>query len=211
VRGDIHPEAIALVVYNERTYNPNGFRSDYVQLLGYYLENESNSLFGAPATVTLPGKGLGFGSMHTGAVNELYPDWTLRQTIIARMNFDYAAPLIAADMDQKATIYEQITGGRISIRNDPVMLTWAFNTSIDNVVSSAEAVRSSLDAGAQSVAFDVYQNSQMQGGGMAVHSIQNLPLFPTIQPLVPLAPSAVPYTFGSKPPAVTPTPSPPGH
>ncbi len=98
----IHPEAIALAVYNESSHNISGWASDPLQYAGFI------------ATGTLVGQGLGFGSMHSAAVTELYPNWSQRQSVIARMNFDYAAPLIAADMDFKASIYEQITGGRLT-------------------------------------------------------------------------------------------------
>jgi hypothetical protein len=189
---NVHPAAIALAVYNESQYNMTGWLSDY----GQYGLYAAGDLAGKD---WLLGKGLGFGSMHTDEVSSLYPAWTPRQTVIARMNYEYAAPLIAADMDLKASMYEQITG--ISIRNDPAMLTWAFNTSARNVFDSANAKADLFRGGATSVEFDIYQNTQLGGMGMAWWSQENVSRFPSFAPLSPLPNSPVPYRFPARPPA----------
>ncbi len=143
--------------------------------------------------------------MHTTTVlgggkdEPLYPDWSMRQSVIGRMNFEYAAPLIAADMDRKAAIYEQITGGAISIRDDPVMLTWAYNTSIDAVMASAKNAAAALNNGASTYTFDIYQNTQLGGKGMGYYAEQYLPRFDIFKPVNSLPSSPVPYNFGRKP------------
>jgi hypothetical protein len=53
-------------------------------------------------------------------------------------------------------------------------------------------------------------NYNPRGGGMAVHSQQNLNLFQFFQPLNPLPTSQVPYSFGHKSPVVTPATKPTG-
>jgi len=176
----IHPEAIALSTYIEAEHNMGGWLSDYGQYTDFL------------ATGNLPGQGLGFGSMHTTTIQgggaekyPLYPDWTTRQTVIARMNFEYAAPLIAADMDRKAAIYEQITGGAINIRDDPVMLSWAYNPSTENVIRSAQNAAQAIASGATYHTFDIYQNKQLGGIGMGAYAQQYLPKFSAFQPLIP--------------------------
>ena len=146
-----------------------------------------------------PGTGLGYGSMHTSTVGELYPGWSARQTVIARMNFEYAAPLVAAEMDRKAAIYEQFTGGAISIRNDPVMLAWAYNTSLDSVVQSAKNAAAAVNAGSTSHTFDIYQNKELGEEGMGYYAQVNLSRFRSFSPTFKLPASRIPYNFPPRP------------
>lgn len=52
-----------------------------------------------------------------------------------------------------------------------------------------------LGSGGQSVTFDIFQNRQLGGNGMAYYSQENLPRFQRITPLNPLPASPTPYKF----------------
>jgi hypothetical protein len=79
------------------------------------------------------------------------------------------------------------------------MLTWAFNTSRENVFNSAQAKAALISNGAPSVQFDIYSNKELGGMGMAWWSQENLSRFQSFVPLRPLPSSPIPYTFPPRP------------
>lgn len=119
----IDPRAIALVAHVETAHNDSFARQRGL------------------------GRSEGFGHMHESAAAALHPEWTEAQSAAARNNAAYAPPLIAGDMAAKARAFELITGGQISIRNDPVVLAWAYNNSMATVIAHAERARQDLEQG----------------------------------------------------------------
>jgi hypothetical protein len=145
----VDPRAIALVAQVEAKYN-----NDLARQAGL-------------------GRGEGFGQMHHSAARAIHPEWTAEQSEAARNNAAYAAPLIAADLDAKARAFELVTGGQISIRNDPVTLAWAYNNSLATVTAEAEKARQALDRG-EPVVIDLKQGSELGEYGMAGHARRDL-------------------------------------
>jgi len=144
----IDPRAIPLVAHVEAKYN-----TDLPRKLGL-------------------GRGEGFGQMHHSAASALHPEWSDEQSAAARNNAAYAPPLIAADMAAKARAFELVTGGQISIRNDPVVLAWAYNNSLATVIATAEEARQALDQG-QPVVLDL-KGREIGEYGMAGHARRDL-------------------------------------
>jgi hypothetical protein len=134
---DLDPRAIAVAAQVEIKYNPPSVVS---------------RRFG-----THVGRGDGFGAMHDIAIRTVHPEWTDHQMEVARTDARYAPALIAADMDAKARAFEAITGGKISIRNDPVALAWAYNNSLETVIRYAN--RAADDAGSPSSSTSVIAGS----------------------------------------------------
>jgi hypothetical protein len=83
----------------------------------------------------------------------LNPTWSAGQREIAQQY-----PHIAQEMNAKAVLYEHLSG--VSIRDNPAMLAWAYNTSMDNVRASAEAQRRRVVAG-QPLNFNLAANRQL--------------------------------------------------
>lgn len=146
---DVDPRAIALVAQVEAKYN-----NDLARQAGL-------------------GRGEGFGQMHHSAASAIHPEWSREQSVAARNSAAYAPPLIAADLDAKARAFELATGGQISIRNDPVVLAWAYNNSLATVAAEAEKARGALDRG-QPVVLDLKQGSELGEYGMAGHARRDL-------------------------------------
>lgn len=145
----VDPRAIALVAHVEAKYN-----NDIARQAGL-------------------GRGEGFGQMHHSAASAIHPEWSAEQSEAARNGAAYAPPLIAADLDAKARAFELATGGQISIRNDPVVLAWAYNNSLATVIAEAEEARRALDQG-DPVVLDLKQGSELGDYGMAGHARRDL-------------------------------------
>lgn len=143
---EVDPRAVPLVVYVEAKYNVGCKKTLAVALGG--------------------GRGKGFGQLHDSAVRAIHPGWNPHQVDAARMNAEYAPALIAADMDAKARVFEMLTDGKVSIRNDPVMLAWAYNSSLGAVVAVARKAADTLDHG-QRVVFDLTHDIDLGDKGMA--------------------------------------------
>jgi hypothetical protein len=146
---DVDPRAIALVAHVEAKYN-----NDLARQAGL-------------------GRGEGFGQMHHSAASAIHPEWSHEQSVAARNSAAYAPPLIAADLDAKARAFELATGGQLSIRNDPVVLAWAYNNSLATVTAEAEEARRALDQG-QPVVLNLKQGSELGEYGMAGHARRDL-------------------------------------
>lgn len=146
---DVDPRAIALVAHVEAKYN-----NDLPRQAGL-------------------GRGEGFGQMHHSAASAIHPEWSHEQSVTARNSAAYAPPLIAADLDAKARAFELATGGQLSIRNDPVVLAWAYNNSLATVTAEAEQARRALDQG-QPVVLNLKQGSELGEYGMAGHARRDL-------------------------------------
>jgi hypothetical protein len=146
---DVDPRAIALVAHVEAKYN-----NDLARQAGL-------------------GRGEGFGQMHHSAASAIHPEWSHEQSVAARNSAAYAPPLIAADLDAKARAFELATGGQLSIRNDPVVLAWAYNNSLATVTAEAEQARRALDQG-EPVVLNLKQGSELGEYGMAGHARRDL-------------------------------------
>lgn len=146
---NVDPRAIAVAVLVEKKFNPPSFAS-------------------RPFSLPI-GRGDGFGAMHDIAVRTVHPDWTDDQIQVARTDARYAPALLAADMDAKARVFEQLSGGKVSIRDNPVALAWAYNNSLETVARYANRAAEDAASG-KPVLLDFSKSNELGDLGMAGHA-----------------------------------------
>lgn len=136
----LDPRALAGALEWEYHENPRGWISDSFQI--------------GPLDKLMDDPGLGFGSMHNSVVQNFFPEWDFETSTKARMYIDTAVPLMAAQMDFQATRFESGINafleskgidGQVSVRDNPVMLSWLYNTSTDSVDRSVSKQISLLE------------------------------------------------------------------
>ncbi len=152
---DLDGRAIAVAIYEEaKAYIPGEGDLRF----GPAGASRGSALDGLVQTQLRQQRRPGYGTFHDSTMAALNPGWSAGQRAVAQQYPQFAVPVIAQEMNAKAVLYEHLSG--VSIRDNPAMLAWAYNTSMDNVRASAEAQRRRVAVG-QTPNFNLDANRQL--------------------------------------------------